>query len=155
MAEILFILVTVYVVYVVQSVITSNKTKQPEKKSVKKPPAAEAKVVDNKKNSVTGKEKTVVKKNSIPRVKAKKAVGKKEKTIEKNTKMPDGSLRDPVTGEEATIASSYRMLRRWIKEALVKEGLVEKIYKTNELDSATVEKINKAVGKLKKMDKYQ
>lgn len=155
MAEILFILVTVYVVYVVQSVITGKKTKQPEKNSVKKPPAAEAKVVDNKKNSATGKEKRVIKKDSVQRAKAKKTVGKKEKTIEKNTKMPDGSLRDPVTGEEATIASSYRMLRRWIKEALVKEGLVEKIYKTNELDSATVEKINKAVGKLKKMDKYQ
>ncbi len=154
MAEILFILVTVYTVYVVQSVITGNKTKQPEKKSVKKP-QAETKVADSTKKSVSGKEKSVVKKDSVQRAKTKKAVGKKEKTIEKNTKMPDGSLRDPVTGEEVVIASSYRMLRRWIKEALVKEGLVEKIYKTNELDDVVVEKINKAVGELKKMDKYQ
>jgi hypothetical protein len=47
------------------------------------------------------------------------------------------------------------MLRRWIKEALVSEGLVEKVYKTNELDDVTVKKINKAVNKLKGMDKYQ
>ncbi len=154
MAEILFILVTVYAVYVVQSVITGKKTKQPEKNSVKKP-QTETKVADNTKKSVSGKEKVVVKKDSVQRTKAKKAVGKKEKTIEKNTKMPTGSLRDPVTGEEAVIANSYRMLRRWIKEALVKEGLVDKIYKTNELNSAAVEKINIAVGKLKRMDKYQ
>jgi hypothetical protein len=153
MAEILFILVTVYAVYVVQSVITGKKTKQPEKNSIKKN-QAEAKVVDNTKNSITSKEKSVVKKDSVQRAKAKKAVGKKEKIIEKNTKMPAGRLRDPVTGEEAVIASSYRMLRRWIKEALVKEGLVDKIYKTNELDSSAVEKINIAVGKLKEMDKY-
>ncbi len=153
MAEILFILVTVYAVYVVQSVITGNKTKQSEKNSAKKT-QAEAKVADNTKKNVSGKEKSVVKKDSVQRAKVKKAVGGKEKTIKKNTKMPAGSLRDPVTGEEAVIASSYRMLRRWIKEALVKEGLVDKIYKTNELDSATVEKINIAVGKLKKIDKY-
>jgi hypothetical protein len=47
------------------------------------------------------------------------------------------------------------MLRRWIKEALVKEGLLDKIYKTNELDSVAVDKINKAIGELKEMDKYQ
>ncbi|MCF6204155.1 MAG: hypothetical protein L3J59_10885 [Methylococcaceae bacterium] len=154
MAEILFILVTVYAVYVVQSVITSNKTKQAEKNPAKKT-QEKAKVVDNTKNSVTDKEKPVVKKDSVQRKKAKKEVGKKEKIAEKNTKMPAGKLRDPVTGEEATIASSYRMLRRWIKEALVKEGLVDKIYKTNELDDAAVEKINIAIGKLKKIEKYQ
>ncbi len=140
MAEILFILVTVYAVYVVQRVIAGNdEAKQSEKDSVKRP-QDKAQATDNNKKSVTVREKAVV---------------KKEKTIEKNTKMPTGNLRDPVTGEEATIANSYRMLRRWIKEALVKEGLVEKIYKTNELDSVTVEKINKAVVKLKNMDKYQ
>jgi hypothetical protein len=73
----------------------------------------------------------------------------------KTIKMPTGSVRDPKTGDEVKIASSYRMLRRWVKDALVEEGLVDKVYKTSELNTTTQRKINKALNTLKKMDKYQ
>jgi hypothetical protein len=43
---------------------------------------------------------------------------------------------DASTGEEARVAGNYRMVKRWIKEALVEEGLLGKIYKNNELDEA-------------------
>ncbi|MEE9337408.1 MAG: hypothetical protein V3U87_04950, partial [Methylococcaceae bacterium] len=69
--------------------------------------------------------------------------------------VPEGSLRNPETGEIDKIANSYRMLKRWMKEALVEEKLLDKIYKTNQLDDASKKKIEKALVKMKKMDKYQ
>ena len=145
MTEVLFILVTLYVVYVVHSATASKKWKTSEKKAVEQPVSAIKQVVKNESKVKAEKEKIV----------AKKKVVKKEKKVQIDTKMPIGVLRDPETGEEVKIASSYRMLRRWVKEALVKEGLVEKIYKTNELNTVTIKKINQAVGKLKEMDRYQ
>lgn len=146
MTEVLFILVTLYVVYVIHSVTASKKGNASEKEVFEQPVSVIKKVVKNESKA----EKTVAKKKN-----EKKTVVKKEKKAQINTKMPTGILRDPATGDEVKIASSYRMLRRWIKEALVNEGLVDKIYKTNELDDVTVKKINKAVNKLKEMDKYQ
>lgn len=150
MTEILFILVTLYVAYVVRSTSISKKNDNPGKPVTKKKSSAVKKDVVNDSKVKAEKAKTIVKKDKV-----KKPTVVKEKKTQKNIKMPTGSLRDPETGEEVKIASSYRMLRRWIKDALVDEGLVEKVYKTNELDAGTINKINKAVDKLKKMDKYQ
>lgn len=55
--------------------------------------------------------------------------------------MPEGSLRNPETGEIDKIANNYRILKLWMKEALVKEKLLDKIYKTNQLDDARKKKI--------------
>ncbi|WP_349432145.1 hypothetical protein Q9L42_004980 [Methylomarinum sp. Ch1-1] len=55
----------------------------------------------------------------------------------------------------AKIPNNYRFTKRWVKEALVNEGLLDKIYKNNELDDATNAKIKTALDKLKAMDKYQ
>nr|WP_305909532.1 hypothetical protein [Methylomarinum sp. Ch1-1]MDP4522451.1 hypothetical protein [Methylomarinum sp. Ch1-1] len=68
--------------------------------------------------------------------------------------MPD-SVKNPETGEVAKIPNNYRFTKRWVKEALVNEGLLDKIYKNNELDDATNAKIKTALDKLKAMDKYQ
>jgi len=46
------------------------------------------------------------------------------------------------------------MCKRWIKEALVTEGLLEKVYKTNEIDDTAKVKIDKALVKLAKIEKY-
>ena len=64
-------------------------------------------------------------------------------------------LRDPKTGEVATSYSNYRFTKRWIKEALVAEGLLEKVYKNNELDAAIEATIKDAVIKLEAIDKYK
>ena len=64
-------------------------------------------------------------------------------------------LRDPKTGEVATSYTNYRFTKRWIKDALVAEGLLEKVYKNNELDAAAEAAINEAVVKLEAMNKYK
>ncbi|MGZ8223663.1 MAG: hypothetical protein ACXW0H_00925, partial [Methylobacter sp.] len=64
-------------------------------------------------------------------------------------------IKDPKTGEVATAYNNYRFTKRWIKEALVAEGLLEKVYKNNELDAATEAKIKEAIQKLEAMDKYR
>jgi hypothetical protein len=65
------------------------------------------------------------------------------------------SLKNPKTGEIAKVAGNYAFAKRWIKDALVEEGLLDKVYKNNELDADTTAKIQTALEKLKSMAKYQ
>lgn len=146
MAEILFILVTIYTVYVVHSVISKNQQKKANPIDLK-PDTAKQK----KPNTKEASKKTTVR----PAVKKQKPTQKKSSPAKKASAVPKGSLRNPDTGDVDKIATSYRMLKRWMKEALVKEKLLDKIYKTNELDDTNKEKIKKALDKLKKMTKYQ
>ncbi len=146
MAEVLFILVTLYGAYVIHSVITCNQKKSKEK-------AVPSSIVDLKNPSkIVKKEATpIATKPSKPRkTPQKKAVSKQTKA-----KLPKGSVRNPESGEITKIATSYRMTKRWIKEALVTEGLLDKVYKVSEIDTAATKKIDKALEKLQSMDKYQ
>jgi hypothetical protein len=61
-------------------------------------------------------------------------------------------MKNPKTGEEAKVATNYRMVKRWVKEALVTEGLLDKIYKNTELDDAAKITIAKALSIIKAMD---
>ena len=63
-------------------------------------------------------------------------------------------LRNPKTKETSNVPNNYRFAKRWIKEALVEEGLLDKIYKNNELDGAASEKVKVAIGQLKTIKKY-
>jgi len=169
MAEVLFVLLTVYVVYVVQSVIYKKEDKKGETPSPKL--KATAKAVSAKEVKVAVEKKPVVKKvapkkatpapiKAKAKAKAEKAAPVKAKTkaTSKTKAKPgvvSGSLRNPETGDMDKIANSYRMTKRWIKEALVSEGLLPKVYKTTELDDATKLKAKAALDKLAKMDKYQ
>lgn len=63
-------------------------------------------------------------------------------------------LRDPQTGETASVPSNYRFAKKWVKEALVAEGLLDKVYKNNELDESANEKIKAALEQLKTLAKY-
>jgi len=130
MSEVLFILTTVFVAYVVYTVVNDQKA----------PTKAAAKPIKPEEPPVTV---AVQKKAAAPvaPAPAAQAVGK-------------GELRNPKTGEVSKVQSNYRFTKRWIKEALVEEGLVEKVYKNNELDGDTEEKIKDALLKLEAMDKY-
>ena len=64
-------------------------------------------------------------------------------------------LKDPKTGDVATAYGNYRFTKRWIKDALVAEGLLEKVYTNNELNTETDSRIKEAIGKLEAMDKYK
>lgn len=153
MAEMIFILLTAYVAYVVYSASSSDKKNQAV--SVKpKSQTPEVNVVAKKAEKTTVKKK-VVEKKIIE--KAVKPVAKKAATVAKvatATKMPGGSLRNPETGEVAKMANSYQMCKRWIKEALVSEGFLDKIYKSSEIDDAARGEINQALEKLMEMETY-
>jgi hypothetical protein len=149
MAEVLFILTTIFVAYVVYVVVGDQmaEMKAMASKSETKPeqvarPAAGAKtqVVVEKPVAQTAaaKEAPAVGKAATPQPAAAK-----------------GGLKNPASGEVVNIPNNYRFAKRWIKEALVKEGLLDKVYKTNELDDKTNAKIKRALTKLAKMDQYK
>lgn len=64
-------------------------------------------------------------------------------------------LKNPETGEVTAAFTNYRFAKRWIKEALVAEGLLDKVYKNNELDADAEAKIKDAVAKLEALPKYR
>lgn len=139
MAEVIFILVIFYGVYVIQSVVKSNFSNKDKKATV-------APLIPVVNSGMSNSEETKV-------VAKKKPIAKSSKTS--IAKLVKGTLRNPQTGEVAKIASSYRMCKRWIKDALVTEGLLESIYKTSEVDDVVKVKINMALNKLSQMEKYQ
>ena len=69
------------------------------------------------------------------------------------TPQPTG-YKHPKTGDTAAVPSGYRFAKRWIKEALVTEGLLDKIYKNNELDDAANAKVKEALERFKELSKY-
>lgn len=168
MAEILFILVTLYAVYVVHNVVTGNQTSKEDSK-VQSQKVPKNDVIATKEEvevevEVKAKpQKPVAKKVAVAKTKAKTKAATKPKAaikpkVASKTKsksdLPSGSVRNPETGEVAKIASNYRMTKRWIKDALVAEGLLDKVYKISEIDDAVTVKINQALDKFKVMDKY-
>ena len=151
MAEVLFVLLTVYVVYVVQSVVYKKDEKKLEIK-----PVVSAEIADKEEQKiVVEKEKPVVKKVAAKKIVKEKVKPKLKGKPKAKIEVVSGSLRNPETGDVDKIATSYRMTKRWIKEALVTEGLLPKVYKTTELSDAVKSKAKKAVDKLAKMNKYQ
>ncbi len=148
MAEVLFILVMVYAVYVVHSIITT-KEKEKDKASALKAKVSVETASKKEDSKVAVKQEKPVTKKAVP------AKTKAKPKAKAKISVDSGNLRNPETGEVAKIASSYRMCKRWIKDALVTEGLLEKVYKTNEVDDAAKLKIDKALAKLAKMEKYK
>lgn len=65
------------------------------------------------------------------------------------------ALRNPATGETAAVPTNYRFAKKWIKEALVAEGLLDRTYKNAELEGDTAQKVKDALERLKGLAKYQ
>lgn len=146
MAEILFIATTIFVAYVVFEVV-GKKTDKPAAKQSNIKPEAAAESVTTKTEPVPSSAKPV----------SKDTVAKPQKTTAPKpaTSAPANSLKNPKTGEIAKIPANYAFAKRWIKEALVEEGLLDKIYKNNEIDAAVTAKIQHALQQLQAMEKYQ
>jgi outer membrane biosynthesis protein TonB len=183
MTEGLFILTTIFVAYVVYAIIGAQKATAKSKAPTTKPevqaavvdqpkpqaavatekPAAikptAAKTVAPKTTATTKAEtpKPAATQAAAPKVAAKPAATKTTTAAKKAAVVAVQStgLKDPKTGEVATTYGNYRFAKRWIKEALVAEGLLEKIYTANELNAETDAKIKEAVSKLEAMDKYK
>jgi hypothetical protein len=141
MSELLFVLVTVYVAYVVYTSVNDKSSGGPVSSGpapsvVKSEPATSA--AEPNTPAINAVEKEVV------------------STVATEATNSNEELKNPKTGEVSKVPNNYRFGKRWIKEALVSEGLLDKVYKNNELDNAaTSEKVDAAIAKLRTMKKYQ
>jgi predicted transcriptional regulator len=146
MSEVLFILTVIFVAYVVYK--TVNEQKETPKSTLPKAKPEAPKVVPEQplpETVVKNVKPAMIKPATIKQTTSKPSI---QDTVKKG-------LRDPKTGEVATTYSNYRFTKRWIKDALVAEGLLEKVYKNNELDAAIEATIKDAVVKLEANDKYK
>jgi hypothetical protein len=146
MTEALFILTVIFVAYVVYNIVNGQKETPnppvPDAKPEVPKEVAEQPMPEN----VAKNEKTAIIKPRII----------KKTTPTATTLVTDKKgLRDPKNGEIATSYSNYRFTKRWIKDALVTEGLLEKVYKNNELDAGIEAKIKDAIVKFEAIDKYK
>ena len=149
MAEVLFILTTIFVAYVVYVVVGDQMAEMKAMAS-----KSEAKPEQVARPAAAAKTQVVVEKPVVQAAAAKEtpAVGKEAAPQPAAAK---GGLKNPASGEVVNMPNNYRFAKRWIKEALVQEGLLDKVYKTNELDDKTNAKIKRALTKLAKMDQYK
>ena len=145
MTEVLLILIAIIVAYVIYVIVSEEKTTSNFEVSQEKP-------VDAIKQSTT---------QSAPKIEKVAAV----KSVASATHKPEPApatqhtgkrgLKNPNTDEVATTYSNYRFTKRWIKEALVAEGLLDKVYKNDELNAEIEATIKGAVVKLEALDKYR
>lgn len=169
MAELIFIATTIFVAYVIFTVTDDKQTKsEPNKTEAPKPAVVvepvEVKVEPKAEKPAPAKAKPATSKPAAAKSAAKtakpKAAAKPKATATAaaepaaSTAVPSDSLRNPKTGEIVKIPNSYAFAKRWVKDALVEEGLLDKIYKNNELDNQANAKIQAAMEQLKQMAKY-
>ncbi len=160
-----------YVTYALGSLIfvdqskskSQSRTKAPGSDTVAKPKSAAAKpkaspAAKAKAKPAAAKKAAPAKPKPKPAAKpaATKAKPKAAPAKSTGSKATDNviAFRNPDTGEEAKIPPSYPFSKRWIKDALVAEGLLDHVYKNNELDDANTKKVTEALEKLKKIEKY-
>ena len=140
MTEGLFVLTVIFVAYVVYQVMNDKKSGEKTAAVSKDKPVPAA----------TPKPQPEVKKEAAPTLESAAA-----SAAPVTEAAPKTGLRNPETGEVTAAFTNYRFAKRWIKEALVAEGLLDKIYKNNELDADAEAKIKDAVAKLEAMPKYK
>jgi len=162
MSEVFFILTVIYVAYVVYSVVDdddsapSKKAANPGAVAFKQPTATQKPAVVAEKTTEEPSPSPIVKPAEVmakPVVEAPKP--KVNKLAAPKIELRTVVMKNPETGEEAKIATNYRMVKRWVKEALVTEGLLDKVYKNTELDDAAKITVAKALSIIKAMDKYK
>ncbi|ATG91838.1 hypothetical protein [Methylomonas koyamae] len=158
MAELLFIATTIFVAYVVfvvlggkKEVPETPKAEAPKPEAAKPAPLAEPVAPPAAAKTV---EKPTKPAPAKPAAKTASKAAPAKTAATKPATNPD-SLKNPKTGEVAKFPASYSFAKRWIKDALVEEGLLDKVYKNNELDEATNAKIQAALQQLRTLDKYQ
>ena len=145
MTEVLLILIAIIVAYVIYVIVSEEKTTSNFEVSQEKP-------VDAIKQSTTQSAPTIEK---VPAVKSVGSATRKPEPAPATQNTGKRGLKNPNTGEVATTYSNYRFTKRWIKEALVAEGLLDKVYKNDELNAELEANIKRAVLKLESIDIYR
>lgn len=137
MTEIFFVLTVIYAAYVIYSVASDSK---------------KARIIDDSAPAMMSVATSV--KPLIPeKVMAQPLVKPVAKTAKPATKKT--GLKNPETGEIVSSYANYRFMKRWIKEALVAEGLLEKVYKNNELNAEIEVEIKVAITNLESLERYK
>jgi hypothetical protein len=149
MIEILFVLMVVFVAYVFCCTMSSDKIT---------PPTTSEKPADSVESSslesvIEGKQAKTPK--TVPPKVIKVSTTEKPTQKQKPAAVVKKGLKNPKTGEIVTNYSNYIFTKRWIKEALVEEGLLEKVYKNNELTTELDSRIKAAISKLETMEQYK
>ncbi|NOU20917.1 MAG: hypothetical protein HOO93_03860 [Methyloglobulus sp.] len=158
MTEGLFVLTTLFVAYVIYVIVNEKKAGGATKSAAATTqPKQQATVEEKPKPAVVQAKPAVAKAAAAKPATAKKpaeaAPAPAAAAIPQSIK--GSGLKDPKTGEVATTYSNYRFTKRWIKEALVTEKLVDKVFKNDELNADVEAKIKAAIIKLEGMKKYQ
>ena len=160
MFEFLIVLALIFAAYLMffkdKSDAGQSSNEKEKDEAILNPP--EDKTAPAEVSAVVVKPRSPEKAKPVPAAKPKTTPKAKPKTT--NSAAPKVELRtvtmkNPSTGEEAKVAGNYRMVKRWLKEALVEEGLLGKIYKNNELDEAAKVVVAEALSIIKAMDKYK
>lgn len=166
MTELLLILAVIFVAYVMYGAKEEPQTISHSPINPAKPdkPLLVAVVKPEKSQSISKNEKVPANKpvaatskipKPAPASKSKPATPNKAKSAFVPQNTGKQGLKDPKTGDISTNYNNYRFTKRWIKEALVAEGLLDKVYKNDELNADIETKIKTAVVKLEAIDKYR
>jgi hypothetical protein len=141
MTEIFFVLTVIYAAYVIFVSVTDQEKPH---------------VIDDSAAAMFSVKDTPIVKPLIPESIKTKPL-EKPVTVAKAAKDAPKKvgLKNPQTGEIATSYANYRFAKRWIKDALVAEGLLEKVYKNNEITDEVEVKIKEALAKLESIERYQ
>jgi hypothetical protein len=153
MAELFFIATTIFVAYVFFVVMGDKKGKSQPVTAAKPAPAAQSTPAETPAPTPSVAVAEAVSSPAATAPAARKP--RASKAAAAGVKTTVDSLKNPKTGETAKVPASYSFAKRWIKDALVEEGLLDKVYKNNELDADTNAKIQAALTQLRGMDKYQ
>ena len=164
MEELIFVLFVIFVAYVFFN--SGNEKKAEHKTADLKNTAETVDVVIDVKPATSEpvKKSSIIKpkviKKAAPRVVESKVEAPKEVSEKPVIKAPvktgaKKGLKNPLTGEIATTYNNYRFTKRWIKDALVTEGLLEQVYKNAELTEAVEANIKVAISQLEALDNYK
>lgn len=160
MIEILFVMSIMFVAYVAHSVYSSSQNNASSPSPTAKPETADP--VGQMSAPLAAAIPPIKPKQPATLVKAKKSSPTKAKPPVPAPSpalavqaLAKGTVRDPLSGEVASITSNYRFTKRWIKEALVAEGLLDKVYTNKDLNPEAEAVIKAAMAQLASMEKYQ
>ena len=146
MDELVYLIIAIFVAYVIYGIVSEKKSTGTTSPDSQKKPAVAAKPARPRSAPKTKKEADV---------KSVAAVANPPEPAAAPQDVGKRGLKDPKTGEVTTTYSNYRFTKRWIKEALVAEKLLDKIYKNDELTADIEANIKSAVIKLEAIEKYR
>jgi len=149
MTELVYVFIAIFVAYVIYGVVSDKKSTTTP--SPVNPAKSEKSVVAAK----PARPRSASKTKKVADVKTVAAVASPPEPATTPQDAGKRGLKDPKTGEVTTVYSNYRFTKRWIKEALVAEKLLEKIYKNDELTADIEANIKSAVIKLEAIEKYR